>query len=88
MFLLPLMVFSGFFVNSGTIPPYFWWIQVGRGSGFRGGGEARGRAPGWGEMGGGLRAGVRWARGAGLAWLPYSCLCLPPCSVSPLINVG
>ena len=27
LFLLPLMVFSGFFVNSGSIPPYFWWIQ-------------------------------------------------------------
>ncbi|KAG2442858.1 hypothetical protein HXX76_002937 [Chlamydomonas incerta] len=27
MFLLPLMVFSGFFVNSDTIPPYFTWIQ-------------------------------------------------------------
>ncbi|KXZ56662.1 hypothetical protein GPECTOR_1g597 [Gonium pectorale] len=27
MFLLPLMVFSGFFVNSNTIPPYFSWIQ-------------------------------------------------------------
>lgn len=25
MFLLPLMVFSGFFVNSSTIPPYFNW---------------------------------------------------------------
>ena len=27
LFLLPLMVFSGFFVNSDSIPPYFWWIQ-------------------------------------------------------------
>lgn len=27
VFLLPLMVFSGFFVNSETIPPYFVWIQ-------------------------------------------------------------
>ncbi|KAG2499376.1 hypothetical protein HYH03_002951 [Edaphochlamys debaryana] len=27
MFLLPLMVFSGFFVNSKSIPPYFTWIQ-------------------------------------------------------------
>lgn len=27
MFLLPLLIFSGFFVNSSTIPPYFNWIQ-------------------------------------------------------------
>jgi hypothetical protein len=25
--LLPLMVFSGFFVNTNSIPPYFTWIQ-------------------------------------------------------------
>ncbi|PNH12086.1 ABC transporter G family member 1, partial [Tetrabaena socialis] len=28
MFLLPLMVFSGFFVNSNTIPPYFAWQKT------------------------------------------------------------
>lgn len=27
MFLLPLMVFSGFFVNSDTLPAYFMWIS-------------------------------------------------------------
>lgn len=27
MVILPLMVFSGFFVNSNAIPPYFNWIQ-------------------------------------------------------------
>ena len=27
VFMLPLMIFSGFFVNSGTIPPYFNWIS-------------------------------------------------------------
>lgn len=27
MILMPLMVFSGFFVNSSTIPPYFIWIS-------------------------------------------------------------
>lgn len=28
LFLLPLMLFAGFFVNSESIPPYFWWIQA------------------------------------------------------------
>jgi hypothetical protein len=27
MVILPLMVFSGFFVNTNSIPPYFTWIQ-------------------------------------------------------------
>ncbi len=27
MFLLPLMVFGGFFVNTNSIPVYFSWIQ-------------------------------------------------------------
>lgn len=27
MVILPLMVFSGFFVNANAIPPYFNWIQ-------------------------------------------------------------
>jgi hypothetical protein len=43
VFLLPLMVFSGFFVNSNSIPPYFNWIQCAYGML----GPSRGR--GWGR---------------------------------------